>query len=487
MQVGPMAASAQDSRQQSDIAALSRRLCDQIVALNISDIPSDVVEHATLLLLDTIGVMAASSRLDEMRSLVARLAAWEPNGSSRVIVGGCRVSPPTAALIHGTAAHALEFDDIHDETRVHASSVVLPALLASLEGKPGITAAEIVTAYILGVEVSCRLGLACFRTVDHGWHPTASLCTFGAAAAVGKVLGLDSARMQHALGIAFVQLAGTLQSNHDQAFTKRLGPGLAARAGVLAAHLAADGVTGPVRFLEGDAGLFAVQERGEFRADALLDDLGQRWRISEVGPKLYPSCRCAHTAIDIGRELHREGLRGKSVARATIGLGKTNHQIIGARFNPPSPSGQHAQFNGAYNFVRAIEDGNVGLDSFEEAKVHDVRIGEIARRVEVICDPDIEPSAVGPAKIELVLANGATITRRRNAAGQATGAALHDAVVAKFKSNLKFGNGASEESARTLAEDFLSISGKSGPGRFLSGLSRLAARCRFDETSSRPS
>src|SRR6202035_2745911 len=121
----------------------------------------------------------------------------------------------------------------------------------------------------------CRLGLATYNSLGKGWHPTSTLGNFAAAVAAGKIFALDAERFTNALGLAFLQLGGTTQSIADGVLGKRLGPGFAARNGLWAAHLAKFELTGPWRFLEGDAGLFALHERGEVNPALLLDGLGE--------------------------------------------------------------------------------------------------------------------------------------------------------------------------------------------------------------------
>src|SRR6185503_537913 len=229
----------------------------------------------------------------------------------------------------GAAAHALDFDDQHDPARVHTSCVTLPALLAAAEDRGGIPGTQFLLAMAIGAELHARLGLACYNSLGKGWHPTMIFGTLSASLGAGRLLGLDAAGLANALGLAFHQTSGSAQSMRDGVLSKRIGAGFAARAAVLGAFLAADGITGTRRTLEGNAGLFALYERDEVRPELLFDGLGRNWRILEYSFKPYPCCRCNHTAIDLGIGLHRAGVKSDSVESIEIRMGNVNWLTVG--------------------------------------------------------------------------------------------------------------------------------------------------------------
>ncbi len=220
--------------------------------------------------------------------------------------------------------------------------VVLPAVLAAIEARDKPTTGRNSSPPSRsGVELFCRLGLACYNSLGKGWHPTTALGSISAAAAAAKVFGLDAERTLHAMALAFVQLSGTTQFIADGALAKRIGPGFAARSGVLAAHLAANGITGPWRFLEGEAGLFKLHERGEVKPEILTDGLGESWHVRDLSMKPYPCCRCVHTTIQLALELRARGITGDDIVGGTIELGEVNRKIVGAPFDgaPSQPGG----------------------------------------------------------------------------------------------------------------------------------------------------
>jgi 2-methylcitrate dehydratase PrpD len=179
-------------------------------------------------------------------TLVQVLGRWGGLAESQVMLSGLRLPAPTATLINASMAHALDFDDTLDHGgSIHPGASVLGASLATADALGGVSGADLMLAVALGLDVSCRVALA--STLDRGWHRTAAMGVFGAAAAAGKLLGLTVPQMVNAFGIAFSQAAGNRQCIVDGALTKRLQAGQAASSGVLAAMLAREGFTGDGR------------------------------------------------------------------------------------------------------------------------------------------------------------------------------------------------------------------------------------------------
>jgi 2-methylcitrate dehydratase PrpD len=174
----------------------------------------------------------------------------------------------------------------------------------------------------------------------------------------------------------------------------------------VAGYLAAAGLTGPTRFLEGEAGLFSLYERNEVEPQQLLADLTSRWELMTHSMKPYPCCRCTHNAIAIGVALHQEGLAAEEIAAATIGMGRTNVQVVGAPYEPQRNSTVHAQFNANYCFASAVVNGRVDLATFQRPQITDPKVAALAGRVRVVDDPRIDPSAMSPTRMEITLSDG---------------------------------------------------------------------------------
>jgi 2-methylcitrate dehydratase PrpD len=436
---------------------LSFHLCQKIARWRYEVLPPEVLRTLKLLLLDTLGVTAGAATAPGIRELNERLRRWESSGSATGLIGKRRYSPPTAALANGAAAHALDFDDQHDPARAHGSCVILPALLATAEDIGKVSGRDFLLAFAIGAEMEARLGIACYNSLRRGWHPTMVFGTLAASLGAGSLLKLDPEGLRNAFGMAFHQTSGSAQSMRDGVLSKRLGPGFAARAGVLRAFLAADGLTGTRRTLEGNAGLFSLYERGEVNAGALTEKLGEAWHVPGYSFKPWPGCRCNHTTIGLGIGLSRQGLRATDVARVEIGLGSLNWLTVGAPYDPAQRSVTHAQFNAAYSFARALTDGRVDLRSFQVSTLDDPAILALTARTTVIDDPNVEAASQG-ACIKVTLRDGKVVQARSDVMkGSPEDPMSEDELVAKFRDCLDFGMGASHVESDRLAEVALNI------------------------------
>jgi 2-methylcitrate dehydratase PrpD len=436
----------------------SLRLCEQIAAWRYEQLPPTTVRIVKRIILDALGVIAGAARAPGIPELNARLARWETTGAATGLIGKRRYSPPTAALANGAAAHALDFDDIHDATRVHSACVVLPTLLATAEDTPPKTGADFIVAMAVGLELHARLGLACVNSLAIGWHPTPLFGSLAASVAAAHLLRLDAEGLRNALGIAFHQASGSIQSAFDGVISKRLGPGFAARDAVTSAFLAADGLTGTREPLEGKAGLFNLHARGEVMPSLLTEGLGSLWRIDEFSFKPYPGCRCSHAAIGIGVKLHDEGIDCKAIEAVEIRLSEANWKLVGKPFDVSLNSEVHAQFNAAYSFARALVDGKVGLASYERPAIGDPVIALLAQRTRVIAEPAIEPSAMAPVAVAIRMQGGQTFARQGNTIKGGREEPMTDReMLDKVRGCFAFGLDATAEVADRLAEVVLNL------------------------------
>ncbi|MBI4184509.1 MAG: MmgE/PrpD family protein [Proteobacteria bacterium] len=433
----------------------SRTLAERLAGFRFETLPPEVVERVKLFVLDTLGVIAGAAEAPGIPELNRRLARWEGQGRATSLTGGWRGSPPSAALANGASAHALDFDDQHDPARIHAFCVVLPAVLAAAEERGGLDGWSFVAALATGAEIFSRLGLACYASLGKGWHPTTQLGTLAGAIAAGHALGHGPEKLLHTLGLAYVQASGTRQSFADAALSKRLGPGFAARSAVLAAFLAGDGITGPTRSLEGDAGHFNLYERGEVDLDRLTTGLGKEWETLNLSMKPYPCCRCNHTTIQLALELRGQGVKPADIDRVEVGLGHVNFLAVGTPYDPATATNKvvHAQFSAAYTFARALTDGRVRLEDFVEKAAEEAPVVALAKRVRVIADPSIDPPALAPARLKVRLKDGREIALRREVVkGSPEEPMTAEEAVAKFHACVAFGLGAPRAAAERLAE-----------------------------------
>jgi 2-methylcitrate dehydratase PrpD len=440
----------------------SRALCANVAGWTYDMLPAPVLRNVKALILDTLGVIGGAAHAPGIPELNTRLARWEKTGSATGLIGKRRYSPPTAAMANGAAAHALDFDDQHDPARVHTSAVVLPTLLAtaedlSAEGKP-VSGRDFILAYAIGAELHARLGLACYNSLGKGWHPTMIFGTIAAGIAAGKLLGLEVNGLANALGMSFHQASGSAQSMRDGVLSKRLGPGFASRNAVTGAFLAADGLTSTRGTLEGNAGLFALYERNEVKPEFLTAGLGSDWRVAEYSFKPYPCCRCNHTPIGIGVELHEKGIKPADIAAIEIGMGNVNWLTVGAPYDASRNDIVHAQFNTSYSFARALSDGKVDLHSYRKPAITDNGIAALAAITKVVDDPAIDATAIEPARVKLTLKSGKVIELKRDTVKGSPQDPMTDAEMrSKVRGCLEFGLGASAADVDRLAEVVMTL------------------------------
>jgi 2-methylcitrate dehydratase PrpD len=352
------------------------RLADFALALRLEDVPGAVRATARSAILDSLAC-AIAGRGEPVSRRVREFALGQRSHGEATLWGtGERVSAELAALANGATAHALDFDDVSWAMNGHPSVPLLPAALAAAE-RGGASGAELLRAYVAGFEVEARLGQVLGRShYEIGWHATATLGVFGAAAAAGILLGLDAAQLRRAFGIAGSRAAGSRANFGTD--TKPLHAGLAARAGLEAAALARLGVTAREDIVEAEMGLADLYGG---QRPLVLPELGRPFALERPGLELkpYPSCRFTHRAIDLVLQLgekHAERtLESLEIASDPLGL---KILIYGA-----PRTGLEAKFSLPYCAAVAWLDDWPGLASFsdERALRHDVQ--ELLRRVSV--------------------------------------------------------------------------------------------------------
>lgn len=365
----------------------ARELGHRSADLTWADLPPEAVHWAKVGLIDTLGVTLAGSGEDAPRLAAQGLDL--ANGPALVLGGTRRVGALDAALINGTAAHALDFDDCNNTMGGHPSVPVLPALLALAEelGRSGthtVSGRDFLLAYVAGFEVETKVALAVnFHHYQKGWHPTATLGTFGAAAACAHLMGLDGERTAVALALA-ASFASGLKANFGT-MTKPLHVGHCARNGLYAARLAAGGFTAnAATVFEHEQGFLDVFN-GPGTYDTARALVAWAAPLDIVRPgiaiKQYPCCGSTHPAIDSLLALVREHrFTPDQVARVQAWV----HPRRLKHTNRPDPKGSlDAKFSLQYVLSRAIVDGCVAIEHFEGEAHADPRVRALLPKMEV--------------------------------------------------------------------------------------------------------
>jgi 2-methylcitrate dehydratase PrpD len=372
---------------------LTTRFAAYAAAIRHGDLPPAVEARTRFLILDLVGNMLRGRHDAESSAplLAAARAMGLAHGRHAVFGEAGRWSPLGAALLNGAFAHSLDFDDTHAAGTLHPGAPVIPAALAAAE-MCGAAGPDVLAAIVAGYEVTNRLALALpgGDHYDRGFHPTATCGVFGAAAAAGRVLGLDAARIEDALGIALSQSAGSLQFLENGAWTKRFQVGWASMAGLSAALLAREGFRGAAKALEGKAGfLRAYAPRPD--PERALRGLGQEYELMETAVKPYPSCRYGHANVDAALALRSEhALEPDEIEAVTMGLPNKGMLLVGApleRKRAPQ-NVVDGQFSGPFVVACALVHGHFGWDSY--ARLHEAPLRGMMAKVTCVEDPEVQ-------------------------------------------------------------------------------------------------
>lgn len=385
---------------------ITKQLAEFAARLSFVDLPREVSERAKRLVLDLTGIMIrARHDAESTPSLIAAVEKLGLADGKCSVLGDARTYAPTAAaLINGTLAHSLDFDDTHAEASLHSSAPIVPAALAAAE-LTGASGKDLITAVVAGYEIQIRLSLALNPSdhYDRGFHPTATCGVFGAAAAAGKLLGMDAAGIRNAFGIALSQAAGSMEFLTDGAWTKRSHVGQAAQNGLICAVMAAEGFKGPQQAFEGRAGFLHAYAPNADQARAVAG-LGQTWQTMRLAVKPYPSCRYSHAAIDALVALVKEnGLKASEVKEVEIGLPETGWKIIGGPDDKSNPqSVVDGQFSMPFCAAVALREGGLTWDDYRK-HLNDETTRALTRRVTTVVDARAEAefpaNMAGVAKI----------------------------------------------------------------------------------------
>jgi 2-methylcitrate dehydratase PrpD len=359
--------------------ALALELAKRIKSLSFDDLPDEAIHWAKVGVLDYLGVTLAGSREPAARLALKALGTPAP-GAAALLGMERRVGALDAALVNGVAAHALDFDDCNNTFGGHPSVPILPALFA-LADESGASGRDFLAAYVTGFELETKIALAVhFHHYMKGWHPTATLGVFGAAAACSKLMGLDEERTATALAIA-ASFASGLKANFGT-MVKPLHVGHCSRNGFYAAQLARVGFTAGSEAFEHKQGFFNVfNGEGTYDASRIL----KRWAdpLDIVDPgiaiKQYPCCGSTHPALDAILRLAREE---KPAADDIERVDVWTHARRLEHTNRPAPkSDLDAKFSVQYCMTRALLDRSIAIEHFEGRAYEQPAVKKLLPRV----------------------------------------------------------------------------------------------------------
>jgi 2-methylcitrate dehydratase PrpD len=357
---------------------LSRALAEFVATTPSEEIPDEVIARLRRLVLDWIGITAFAGHHAENAASITHAVDNLDTGGRATVVGQAHThSPLYAALLNGTFAHSMDFDDTNinqNGAAIHPGAPVIAAALADAE-RLRVDTAAFYGGIAIGYEIACRVAAALGpSSYDRGFHATAVAGIFGAVAAAARLRGLDAAATASAFGLALSKAAGSMQYLANGSWNKRLHPGFVAHDALLCVELAAAGVTGAADPLEGRYGLLHSHTDAA-RPGLLTAGLATEWLLMQTAVKPYPSCRWTHGAIDAALALRTDvPATQRADARIKVRLAPTAYLIVGEpQPNKIMPANTvDAQFSVYFQIAAAWLDGHVDWSTYDRLADPDI-------------------------------------------------------------------------------------------------------------------
>ena len=455
------------------------------------EVGGEILNDARRRVTDIVGIALAASGMEPARIVGELVEGWGGKDQAGVVGREGKYPAPGAALLNGTLAHALDYDDTHLPSVLHPSASVVPAALAAAEAS-GASGRDLLSAVAAGDELVVRTGMAGYDPelgnsvfFEKGFHATSICGTLGAALAAAMLYGLDEETIGNAVAISASMGAGIIEANRTGGTVKRVHCGWAAHSGVVAAELAAHGLTGPPTVFEGRFGFLGAYLGEGADTGAITRDLGERWELARTFFKPYPANHFTHAGIDAAIKLREEGLDLDSVEALELGVAapvlRTIAQPEAEKARPET--GYAAQFSGPFTVATALVGGGglgVSLDDFTDEDVGDEKKLRLASLV--TCHADEECARVFPNQFPAVLRarlKGGEVREARvtNNRGGPENPLSDEELKAKFRANA--GRALPEEQVRELEEALGSL-GRSEGIEEVMGLARVRQRRRVE-------
>jgi 2-methylcitrate dehydratase PrpD len=365
------------------------------------DVGDEILRDARRRVTDIIGIALAASGMEPARIVGEVIEGWGGEERASAIGRSSRYPTASAALLNGTLAHALDFDDTHLPSVLHPSATVVPAALAAAEAA-GASGRDLLAAVAAGDELVVRVGMAGYDPdlgnsifFEKGLHATSIAGTMGAALAAAMVYGLGEEEIGHSVAISASMGAGIIEANRTGGTVKRAHCGWAAHAGITAAELAAHGLTGPPTVFEGRFGFLQAYLDDRADAEALTRGLGKDWELTRIFFKPYPANHFTHAGIDAAIKLREEGLEIEEIEVIELGVATAVlRTIVQPEEEKARPqTGYAAQFSGPFTVATALVGGGglgVSLDDFTDEDVKDLAKLDLASRVRCVADAECD-------------------------------------------------------------------------------------------------
>lgn len=353
-------------------------------------IQSELLLHAKRAVVDWYAALIAGYTMNPTPLLEKAVAEDLDRGAARLALGR-QATVKAAALINGTASHTAEVDDIFKHAIYHPGAPTISAALA-MGQQVNASGAEFLKAVIVGYEISTRIGQVLGRAHYRYWHNTGTVGCFGAAAAAAYLLRLSSSTFTHALCTAATFAAGLQQAFQMDSMSKPLHSGRAAEAGVAAALMAQQGITGSLDVFEGKMGMgIAMSDAPQW--DGVLSDLGKRYNTMEMTFKNHACCGHTFAAIDGALELQkRHAIAPSDIASITVA---TYSPALAVAGNPSPRTAAEARFSIPYVVATALNFGSVRLAAFDDSHLHHPATRALMDKITLEVHPELDQQFPG--------------------------------------------------------------------------------------------
>lgn len=383
---------AAPARAQSRIVA--ENVAQYVSGFRYEDIPQPARERAKLLMLDAVGIALASTHYDFAHRVLTGLSALNEGGRSSLIGLPGKLALRDAVIMNGVLVHGLDYDDTHIKAIIHATASAFPCALGVTESIDA-SGAELLAAYILGLEIATRISDAAGgRFHDFGFHPTGIAAHFSCALQAGWLYGLTPQQLVMAQGLTGSTASGSQEFLEEGAWNKRMHPGWAGAAGIMAAQLARAGFKGPTKPYEGRFGLyksFLHEAESDVRYEAIYESLGKTWELHNIAVKPYPICHLIHACADAAVILRdRHSIAPADIERIVAFVPQpTLHIIAEPAANKVTPANEYdAKFSTQFVVATCLVKGRFGLAELLDETLHDAQILQLAAKVQCVADPD---------------------------------------------------------------------------------------------------
>jgi len=420
---------------------LTKALAKNIVKTQYEDLPKEVKEATKRSILDTLGVMIPPTTLEKVCITLAEMVHEVGGKEESTLIGfGWKAPCWDAAFVNGSLTHVLDYDDTTDEPTHHPTAHTFPAALAIAERKGGVSGKDFITAVALGNDLGVRLVSAPKGEVfsDYPWFPITTFGTFTATAAAGKMLKLSEEEMINAFGLSIHRVFGISEAVAAPGSDMRaIRDGFTNREGVLCALMAGKGIRACKDPIET---LFKTLYRGEYDPEALILNLGKKFRGAEASLKPWPACRETHGYIQGALEIVKENdIQPNQIEEVnlTVGTFGGRHvcEPVAVRQNPQLSI--DAKFSMFFTVAVAFTKRKVEISDFLPDNLKNSKVLDLAKRMKHKIDPTY--GVVTPALIEVKTTDGRFFSKFiKTLYGHPENPLSQNDLIAKFKDCVRY-------------------------------------------------